>query len=385
MIIKTNLKKIIGIFLTLIFLIGCGSDNNSSKNQTTKTAYIASTDAHYQTLGLKKDTVEPWEDGLRTDGKSGSFEWWYSDFLFSDGTSVVVVFYTKLSFDTYGPAQPMVSIKINYPDGKKVEKQYLQAQGTDINASKLFADVHIGKSYLTYKEGNYRLHFEKDGLIFDANMISILPMTRPKTGVFYFGKDEDKYFAWLPAQTSSNVQATIINDGKTNTLLGLGYHDHNWGNKAMYEVMDSWYWGRATIDDYTIIFSEITAHKDFNSSKIPLFILAKGNKFIKLKGSISIQKNDFVTHTSTKKKYAQSLTFTQTDITGKNYSITSKSNKNLLFMDMNLFPFEMGNNPTYIRHLSDVTLTVTENNGTKTEHKGQGIVEQMSFDDTVME
>ena len=36
-------------------------------------------DLHYQKMGLKKGEVEIWEDGLRTDGSKGSYEWWYFD------------------------------------------------------------------------------------------------------------------------------------------------------------------------------------------------------------------------------------------------------------------------------------------------------------------
>ena len=43
-------------------------------------------DLHYKKMGLTKDKVEIWEDGLRTDGSKGNYEWWYSDFSFEDGT-----------------------------------------------------------------------------------------------------------------------------------------------------------------------------------------------------------------------------------------------------------------------------------------------------------
>ena len=383
---KRDFKHIIWVTILMAILTGCGgTDSSSSDTTNNNNAYLASTDEDYTRLGLKKDTVEVWEDGLRTDGKSGSFEWWYSDFLLSDGTSVVVVFYTKLSFDTYGPAHPSVSIKIAYPDGTKVQDIYFQDINTEINASKTSADIHIGKSYLTYKEGNYQLHFEKGDLLFDAKMVSTLPMTRPKTGFFYFGADKSKYFAWLPAQVSSNVQATLTNKGKTETLLGLGYHDHNWGNVGMNEVIDNWYWGRAKTKDYTIVFSEIIANSDFNNSRIPLFLLAKDNKFIEMNSSITVKKSNIITHASTNKKYAKTITVTQTDKTGTTYTLTSNSKEDLAFLDMNIFPFEIGNSPTYLRSLSDVNLTITEANGTQTEQIGKGIVEQMSFDDTIVE
>jgi len=392
MIKKINFKQVVWTIILMTIFIGCGGGDSSSntKNNSLSTdinsAYLASTDEDYTKLGLKKNQVEAWEDSMRTDGKSGSFEWWYSDFLFDDGTSVVVIFYTKLSFDAYGPAHPTVSINIDYPNGTKVKDFYIQGIDTEINASKTVADIHIGKSYLKYKDGNYKLHFEKDDLIFDANMISTLPMTRPKTGFIYFGADKNKYFSWLPAQISSNVQATLTHNGKKNVFSGLGYHDHNWGNIAMNEIINNWHWGRVKTKDYTIVFFDIIASNDFENSKIPLFLVAKGNNFIKMNSPIKVQKSNFITHTLTNKKYAKNITVTQTDITtGTIYSVTSKSKDDLTFLDMNIFPFEIGNNPTYLRSLSDFNLTITEANGTKIEQLAQGIIEEMSFDDTIIE
>ena len=384
-----RLKLCLRILFISIFFLGCGSDSNNSNNLETendvsKKAFLAFSDSDYLDLGLKKDSVEVWEDGMRSNGKSGSFEWWYSDFIFSDGTTVAVVFYTKFIFNTYGPAHPMVSITIQSPNGKTTQETYLQSVNTEINASKLFPDVHIGKSYLTYHEGNYQLHFEKDNLIFDATMISTLPMIRAKTGFVYFGESKEKYFAWLPAQASSNVKATLSKNGVESNLLGIGYHDHNWGNSPMNENINSWYWGRAKVGEYTLVFSEIVAHEDFNNSKIPLLLIGKKDKYIKLKGDILVTKSNEITHPSTNKSYATTLTFTQKDENGLKYTIVTKYKQDITFLDMNLLPFEIGKNPTYLRSLGDINLTITERNNTQKSYLGQAILEQMSFDDTIV-
>jgi len=65
------------------------------------------------------DTVNIWEDGLRTNPEGDSFEWWYFDASFSDGSTAVIVFFTKGPLNPSGPAHPMVSIVITLPDGAK--------------------------------------------------------------------------------------------------------------------------------------------------------------------------------------------------------------------------------------------------------------------------
>ena len=59
-----------------------------------KHAWLAKSANEYEMLGLKKGTPLPWEDGLRTDGKAGSYEWWYFDTKLEDGSSLVIVFYS---------------------------------------------------------------------------------------------------------------------------------------------------------------------------------------------------------------------------------------------------------------------------------------------------
>jgi predicted secreted hydrolase len=49
---------------------------------------MADTAEAYRRLGLERDSVAAWEDGLRTDTKPGSYEWWYFDAHLEDGAKV---------------------------------------------------------------------------------------------------------------------------------------------------------------------------------------------------------------------------------------------------------------------------------------------------------
>ncbi|HMA37832.1 MAG TPA: hypothetical protein VKY74_25495 [Chloroflexia bacterium] len=39
-------------------------------------AHLVSSPQEYALLGLKKGQIAPWEDGMRTDGGKGTYEWW---------------------------------------------------------------------------------------------------------------------------------------------------------------------------------------------------------------------------------------------------------------------------------------------------------------------
>jgi len=56
--------------------------------------------------GLRPGIVEPWEDGWRTAQEAISFEWWYFDAQFEDGSTLVVAWGTRDFNDTSGPLKP---------------------------------------------------------------------------------------------------------------------------------------------------------------------------------------------------------------------------------------------------------------------------------------
>ena len=66
-------------------------------------------DAHFKQFGLKRNVIEPWEDGLRTQLDKAGYEWWYFDTHMDDGTQIVVVFYTKSMIAAKGPLTPTVA------------------------------------------------------------------------------------------------------------------------------------------------------------------------------------------------------------------------------------------------------------------------------------
>jgi len=64
-------------------------------------------------------------------------------------------------------------------------------------------------------------------------------------------------------------------NGKTIHLSGTGYHDHNWGNCSMMDVIDNWYWGRGQAGPYTAITCLVTAAKRYGLAPFPIFMLAR--------------------------------------------------------------------------------------------------------------
>jgi hypothetical protein len=241
------------------------------------------------------ETILPWEDGQRAETNPGSFEWWYFDAHFSDQNTVVIVLATKPLLERNGPLKPNVSLTITRPDGTKLSS-FPIFPPDQFSASKEACDVRIGPNWTKGDLHSYRLHVEMGTMSADLTFTGLVPPWRPGAGKSYFG-DLDHYFAWLPAIPYGTVEGTLTYDGQTHPVKGTGYHDHNWGNVGLNEVMDHWYWGRAHIGKYTLIYVEQIAAKAYGYTRMPVFMLAKGDQILTGDSrSLKMTTSNFVQH-----------------------------------------------------------------------------------------
>lgn len=250
----------------------------------------------YAYLGMVEGAPEIWEDGLRTDPNSFSFEWWYYDAHFSDGSSVVVVYYTKSMFTPGAPQMPIVSITIVTPTGEVVAKDYFTAPEED-TFSAAGCDVKIGSSYTTGDLNNYVIHAEIDDVVVHLNMQGLVPSWRPGHGHLFF-EDYDTYFAWIPAIPSGVTVGSLTYGGETHNVVGSGYHDHNWGNSRIFDHLKYWWWSRSQVGPYTVITAnQRMKNKYGNDSWSPVFVVLDEN------GALIDANLDAVTMTHTESNF----------------------------------------------------------------------------------
>ncbi|MBR2070874.1 MAG: hydroxyneurosporene dehydrogenase [Clostridia bacterium] len=237
-------------------------------------------DYHYQKMGLTKDVVQIWEDGARVDGKKGSYEWWYYDSHFPDGTIMVIFFYSKSPIAVDGPIKPMATIELTLPDGTLYSEE-VHATIDQSYYAKDKCHVKVGDCYTIGDLKHYDVVFKGKTISAKLTLDGTIPAWRSQTGSIFFGDKEEHYFAWLPAIPEGVAVADVVYDGgKLLHLEGTGYHDHNWGNISMLKLMHHWYWGRAKIGDYKVISAWITGEKKYGYKDFDVFMLAKGDKII---------------------------------------------------------------------------------------------------------
>ena len=249
------------------------------RKQAIKNSCLAESDEHFRKLGLARGVVSQWEDGLRTDGGKGTYEWWYADFSFPDGTKLVLTYYTKMPVLVNTGMKPTATMELTTPDGRRLEET-VAADANEAFYSKERCCVRIGGCSIEGDLKDYKLVFGGKELFAEVKLSGTIPSFRPQTGTMYFGDDDEHEFSWLAAVPEGEAEAFISYEGKSFQLKGSGYHDHNWGNPSMFELIHHWYWGRAKIGDYKVIASWITAEEEYGFNEFKIFMLARGSEIL---------------------------------------------------------------------------------------------------------
>lgn len=233
-------------------------------------------------LGLDATVVAVREDGFRSaDELENSFEWWYFDMQLDDGSTLVATFNTKPNTAPDGPLDPSVLVIYHGADGTKIRSD-TRHPAEEFSADRERCDVRIGANTVTGDLDRYELHIDDAGLVADLRIDRAAPSWRPGAGVTYFDSARSQHLGWVVPVPYGTVAGTVTVNGESRTVKGSAYHDHNWGNKVMDAGLDHWFWGRAHIGDYTVVYVRMTTKGLFGigSLNIPTFLLAKGDKVI---------------------------------------------------------------------------------------------------------
>ena len=342
------------------------------------TARLADRDEDYKRFGIEK-TPSYTEDGMHTSGKEGTFEWWYTDVTFDDGTAIVCIFFSKLFFDAEGPACATADFEIVEPDGTFTPVFTTGAPGEVINAKKDICDVTVEKSYIRYEDGVYHVHYDDHGIVYDATMESKLPMWRPGASHWLFGEgtDEEVLYGWFVAQPDAKVEATVTINGVTRELHnGRGYHDHNWGTASLEQFLNHWYWGRARVGDYTVIACDIIAEEKYGYKRLPVFFLTKDGKILSEDPNLTtIERGGTHIHPKSGKFMDDDLTYTQHESDDLEYIVrfhregdySQRSLLELVPPEKRVLAEQAGLNPTYFRVKGQVSVEERRDGETHTQ------------------
>jgi hypothetical protein len=244
-----------------------------------RVAVMANSPEDYARLGLSPTSIEPWEDGARTDDSAGTYEWWYFDAHLADGAKLVVVFMNKDLAEPQKPLSPLLRLELDLADGRRFEK-LIHFPASAWSAARDHADVRLGDNRFTGDLHTYRIEATAEEISVDVTLTGEVPAWRPGSGYMLFGEDRSLEFAWLPSVPEGAVTLRYTVDGEQHETTGVGYHDHNWGNVGLMKVVHDWYWARGQAGPYSVIASYITSAKKYGFEPIPIFMLARDSVVI---------------------------------------------------------------------------------------------------------
>ena len=240
-----------------------------------------------------------WEDGLRTGGKRGLFEWWYFDATMEDDTTMVVVFFTRSAGHRNSPLSPSVLVTIKRPGcpDRRWERSFLAEA---FSAAEDRCDVRISDNWVRGDLHTYTLHVEMDEVAVDLELTSQAEPWRPGAGMNFYDEAMETFFAWLVPVPFGEAKGQIRFDGEEHPFQGVGYHDHNWGNVDLHRVLSHWYWGRFHLPPYTGIFVDMTATPAYGRQRIPILMRARDGRVIFEMGAghVRVEATDFQPHPS---------------------------------------------------------------------------------------
>ncbi len=247
-----------------------------SRNEPVK---LAASPEEYARFGVSKDSIEPWEDGIRLDTEAPNIEWWYFDSHLHDGANLAVIFLTKDGPRSKQPLEPLIEIDLDLPDGRRLMRRG-RFKPIEFEASKDGCDVRLGNYRFAGNLHQYTICGAAEDVEAEVKLEGTTESWRPETGHLIFGAEGDRIFGWLVSVPMGEVTATYKIGSEVHHATGTGYHDHNWMNETMAHLIDHWYWGRGHVGPYTFISAYIVPTKKYGYASFPCYMLARDGKVI---------------------------------------------------------------------------------------------------------
>jgi hypothetical protein len=199
------------------------------------------------------------ENGRHDSANRDYFEWWYFDMAFADGSWLVVVFYAALF--NVGDRRPTLDVRYYPPQGERTMAiERFTSQDIDVDPDPF--RVRLGQSWVIEEENAYHLHVQVGALAADLMLRPELPGWRVGSGRLFADVARDAYFHWVIPMPRARVEGRLTLNGNTHPVVGVGYHDHNWGNVYLPNVFRGWTWGRLWGDEWALVLGDMLGRFD---------------------------------------------------------------------------------------------------------------------------
>jgi hypothetical protein len=184
--------------------------------------------------------------------RNEQFEWWYFDAHFDNGDHFVAMY--SLNDTRLKPRQPSVRLNI-YPKGQPNIWKMNRYTEAEVSTSYEKCDTKFGEEYCKDCGDYYELCTMIDGY---GARLKLSKQNHPFTS-----EGTDFPLPWTVAVPSGPIEGELYKGGEAIKVKGVGYHDHNWGEKSLAGALKNWYWGKIHTPDISIdygIFMDFDDH-----------------------------------------------------------------------------------------------------------------------------
>jgi hypothetical protein len=223
-------------------------------------------------------TMQPWEAGMVTNPMPGTFEWWYFQGQFTDGSKTQMTFFTKPNLDNGGPLQPFVILGITTPNNTHLAA-LTNVDTSQFNSAHNTLNLTMGKTWVRGDLNTINLHVEpQNGVGADLVFKSAAPPTRfGGSGMWYLDPSLTRISATNDPMPFAKVQGNLTYGGQSHKVEGTGYFDKQWGTVNLNKAYDGWYWSTGHYGNYTIDTLLWNGSAEYNHQQTQDIYLAKGN------------------------------------------------------------------------------------------------------------
>ncbi|KAJ6114510.1 hypothetical protein N7486_000288 [Penicillium sp. IBT 16267x] len=199
-----------------------------------------------------------------------SFEWYYFDVASTSSAneSVTVVFYeTTADGFIFGPTESLLLASISgtfvngtpYVVDVPVSTDFFAIITANLNSvSGVWGDSGFSFNNALLSEYTVKIDNAAAGLEGTIVYQSIAPALLPCGPDPPFSSEQVcPHVGWVSAVPASTAIVDLTIGGETIAFTGVGYHDHNWGDRPYVESEESSYWGHAQVGPYSLVWADL--------------------------------------------------------------------------------------------------------------------------------
>lgn len=172
------------------------------------------------------------------------YEWWYAT-VKSDNRSVLALFFTFGNLNR--PFARVVGALVAVFDGSETIESVIYAPFVDFTLDYERCNITIAGNKFYIENGTFFVTYEKDDV---SVTMSITPDGTPFTSIREL--ERWQWGGWHTAVPYGTGNATFTVNGKTQTVTGRAYHDHNWGMSRKRQL--NWDWSEWCIGNASIVY-----------------------------------------------------------------------------------------------------------------------------------